>query len=124
MLASFTQEGTFLPLDALIVGGFDTVTRQITLVAGQNLLRGSVLGKATATGKFALALSASSDGSQSPSVILAEDCNASAGDTVAIAYFKAVVDENACIFGAGVTPASARDPLRAMGIHLQSSITR
>lgn len=218
MLAGFTNQGTFTPLDALIVGGFDTVTRQITLLSGQNLLRGAVLGKITipgsatsavkasgantgngaltmdattpvlpnarvgvyqvrftsptayrvtdprgevlgdganaaafadqikfvtaaggtafvagdgfdislvvGPGKYLLALGAATDGSQVPNAILAEDCNASSGDTVTIAYIRATVDENACIFGAGLNPANARDPLRDVGISLQSSITR
>lgn len=122
MLASFTQEATFTPDDGLVLG--ETVSGQITLVAGQNLRRGSVLGKITASGKYALALSASSDGSQAPLVILAEDTNASAADKVTVAYFAGPFDENACTYGAGVTPATAREPLRDVAILLQSSITR
>ncbi|AWN43161.1 head decoration protein [Methylobacterium durans] len=122
MLASFTQEATFTADDGLVLS--ETVSRQITLVSGQNLKRGSVLGKITTGGKYTLALSASSDGSQVPAVILAEDCNASAGDKVTVAYFAGTFDENACTYGIGVTPATAREPLRDVSILLQSSITR
>lgn len=217
MVAGFTNQATYTPLEALIVGGYDTVSRQIVLAAGQNLTRGSVLGKigvgavmsavkasgantgngtltpdattpllanarsglytvrftaptafrvtdpmgavlgdgsvgtafadrikfniaaggtafvagdgfdvtvAAGSGKYVLATSAAIDGSQNPSAILAEDTNASGGDATTVAYLKAVVDENACVFGAGMTPASARDALRDVGIFLQSSITR
>jgi hypothetical protein len=44
-LASFTSEGTFSPTPALIVGPDDPMTRSITLLSGQNLIRGAVLGK-------------------------------------------------------------------------------
>ena len=124
MVAAFTSQGTYTPFDALIVGGYDTVSRQITVLSGQNLKRGSVLGRITASGKYVLALSASSDGSQVPTVILAEDTDASAADAVTVAYFRATVDENACVFGTGITAATAREPLRDFGIYLQSSITR
>ena len=122
MLASFTQEATFTPDDGLVLS--PTVSRAITLVSGQNLKRGSVLGKITTGGKYTLALSASSDGSQVPAVILAEDCNASGGDKQTVAYFHGTFDENACTYGTGTTPANAREPLRDVGIHLQSSIVR
>lgn len=122
MLASFTQEATFTPDDGLVLS--ETVSRQITLASGQNLRRGSVLGKITASGKYVLALSASSDGSQVPAVILAEDTNASAADKVTVAYFAGTFDENACTYGTGTTPANAREPLRDVSVLLQSSITR
>ena len=122
MVASFTQEAVFTPEDALVLS--ETVSRQITLLAGQNLKRGSVLGNVTASGKYALSLSASSDGSQAPVVILASTTDATAGDKVTVAYFGGTFDENACTYGAGTTPASAREPLRDVGIFLQSSITR
>jgi hypothetical protein len=44
-LAGVTSEGTFSPVPALIVGPDDPMTRSITLLSGQNLLRGAVLGK-------------------------------------------------------------------------------
>jgi hypothetical protein len=74
-------------------------------------------------GKYKLSAIAAVDGSAVPAVILAEDCDASGGDKVTVAYFSAVVDENALTYGAGHTPATCREPLRRVGIHLQASIT-
>lgn len=121
-LAGFTQEGTFVPQDALVLS--DTVSRSITLASGQNLPRGSLLGKITASGKYILSLAAASDGSQVPAVILADDTNASSADQVTVAYFGGTFNENAVIYGTGQTPANAREPLRDSSILLQSSITR
>jgi hypothetical protein len=78
---------------------------------------------ALAAGKYKLSAVAAVDGSAVPSVILAEDCDASGGDKDTVAYFSAVVDENALTYGAGHTAATCRDPLRSVGIHLQASIT-
>ena len=123
MVASFSTQGTFTP-DGIIAGEDDLQTRQITLITGQNLKRGSVLGKITASGKFNLSLSAAGDGSQVPAAILAEDTDASGGDKVTVAYFGGVFDENALTYGTAHTKASVREQLRDYGIKLQSSITR
>lgn len=123
MVASFTSQGTFTP-DGLIAGEDDPMTRQITLISGQNLVRGAVLGKITASGKYTLSLSASSDGSQTPAVILAEACDASGGDKLTPAYFGGVFNENALTLGTAHTKASIREALRDVGIKLQSSIAR
>lgn len=123
MVASFTNQGSLTP-DGLIVGTDDLQTRQITLITGQNLVRGAVLGKITASGKYTLSLSASADGSQVPAVILAEDTNATSADKVTPAHFGGVFDENAITIGPGHTKASIREALRDVGIKLQSSITR
>jgi len=123
MVASFTNQGTFTP-DGLIAGHDDLQTRQITLVSGQNLRRGALLGKITAGGAYTLSASAAADGSQGPAVLLAEDTDATDGDKVTIAYFGGVFDENAITFGAGHSAASVRDALRDVGIKLQPSVVR
>ncbi|MBL8518193.1 MAG: head decoration protein [Betaproteobacteria bacterium] len=111
-------ETTFNP-DRLIAGPADLIlTRQITLISGQNLTRGAVLGKITASGKYNLSLSAAGDGSQTPDAILAEDCNASGGDKVTIAYFKGRFNEDRLTFGTAHTAASTQEGLRAKGIDL------
>ena len=121
MVAGFRQEGEFIPGQALIVGGDDTISRQITLGAG-NLARGALLGKVTASGAYILSLAAAADGSQTPVAILAEDTDASGGAKVTVAYLAGTFDENVVVFGTGHTPASTRDALRGIGINLQSSI--
>lgn len=117
MPASFASS-SYTP-DALVAGDQIGLThRSVTLVSGQNLLRGALLGKITSGGKYTLSLSASSDGSQTPDVILAEDCDASGGDKTALVYETGVFNTNAMNIGASHTAASVREGLRAKGIHL------
>lgn len=123
MVAGVTNQGTFTP-DGLIAGHDDLMTRKVTLASGQNLARGALLGRITASGKYVLSLSAAADGSQNPAAILAEACDASAADKDTPAYFGGVFDENAIVYGTGHTAASVREALRDLGIKLQSSIRR
>jgi len=123
MVASYKSQDTFTASPALLVGADDVITRSITLISGQNLKRGALLGKITTGGKYNLSLSAAADGSQTPNAILAEDCDASGGDKVTIAYFAGTFDENAVTYGTEHTAASVREGLRGKNINLQSSLT-
>lgn len=114
--AKFATEGTYTP-DNLIAGNAHLlVARKITLVSGQNVVRGAVLGKITASGKYNLSLSAAADGSQTPDLILAEDCDASSGDKTALAYARGDFADIALTLGAGHTVASITEGLRGKGI--------
>lgn len=114
-LASFSSDA-YSP-DGLLLDD-DVLSRQITLISGQNLSRGAVLGKITASDKYTLSLAASGDGSETPDLILAEDCDASGGDAVTVAYEACTVDQNQLNIGTGHTADSIREGLRAKNIHL------
>lgn len=118
MKASFATEGTYSP-DALVAGNHGLlVGRKVTIISGQNLVRGAVLGKITASGKYNLSLSAAADGSQTPDLILAEDCDATSGDQQAMAYARGDFNSAALTLGASHTVASITEGLRAKGITL------
>ena len=120
--ATFGTEGV-MTHDALIAGNAHLlVGRKVTIAAGQNLVRGAVLGKVTASGKYVLSLSAASDGSQTPDLILAEDCNAAAADKSVLAYARGDFNSRALTLGAAHTVASITEGLRAKGITLLASI--
>jgi hypothetical protein len=112
---------TFIP-DQLIAGPKQIVTRNVTLTGGP-YVRGAVLGKITASGKFTLALSASSDGSQTPTAILADNADGSAADVIAGVFLEGEFNVNAVTLGTGITAAAATDALRPLGVHLKSSLT-
>ena len=116
MPASFSSAS--LTHDRLIAHAGTVVARQITLISGQNLLRGAVLGKITASSKYNLSLSAAADGSQTPDLILAEDTDASGGDKLTVAYEAGVFQGAALTLGTAHTVASIQEGLRAKGIHL------
>lgn len=118
MNAKFETVGTHVP-DALLAGNTHLlVGRKVTIVSGQVLTRGAVLGKITTGGKYNLSLSAASNGSQVPDLVLAEACDASAGDKEAMAYSRGDFNTIGLTLGAGHTVASITDGLRAKGIVL------
>ena len=116
-LAKFSSD-TYNP-DRLVAGDpGQALPRKITLITGQNLVRGAVLGKITASGKYNLSLSAAVDGSQTPDAILAEDCDATAADKETVAYFTGPFNQSRVTLGAAHTVDTIREGLRAKGIHL------
>ena len=102
----------------LLVSDVPVVTRNITLISGQNLKRGAVLGNITASDKYTLSLSASGDGSQVPALVLAIDGDASGGDLVVAAYAGGAFDASKLILGTGHTAASVEAAFRKEGAPL------
>lgn len=114
-------EGTYKP-DLLIGGDHPIRTLGVTVVSGQNLTRGALVGKITTGGKVTLSLSASSDGSQVPYGILGEDIDATGGDKVSFVYVSGDFNSLAMTFGTGHTAASVRDGLRDKSIYLHDAV--
>ena len=112
--ASYGTES--LAINTLIAGDFPRVTRKVTIAAGTALPMGALLGQITASTKYVLSLAASSDGSQAPSAILAEDLDASGSDRQAIVYFTGEFRSDGMTFGTGHTASSTRGALRALSI--------
>jgi hypothetical protein len=104
--------------DQLIAGG-ELLGKKVTIAAGQNLQRGAVLGKITASGKYVLSASGAADGSQTPDLVLAEPLDATGGDKDAMAYYQGHFNETKVILGAGHTVASIWEGLRVKGIILE-----
>ncbi|MGL6222783.1 MAG: head decoration protein [Steroidobacteraceae bacterium] len=119
--ASFQTEGTFTP-DNLSAGDYPVRTRKVTIVSGQNLVRGALLGQITTGGKYNLSLSAASDGSQTPRAILAEDIDASGGDKEAVVYISGDFNERAITYGTAHTAATVREGLRDQNIYLHAPV--
>ena len=121
--ASFATTGTYTP-GTLINGNADLlVGRKVTIAAGSNLLRGSVLGQVTDGGKFVLSTAAAEDGSQTPTAVLAEDTDASEGDATGLAYVRGDFIAPGMILGAGHTIDTITPALRGNGISLFSAMT-
>jgi hypothetical protein len=109
--------------DNLIAGSnMQLITRSITLLSGQNVIRGTVLGIVTASGKYVTSASAQSNGGQTPKAIAAEDMDASAGDKTLLVYIAGEFNENEVTLGTGHTVASIREGLRDNGIFLKPSV--
>lgn len=98
------------------------VTEGATLLSGQNLTKGAVLGRISASGKLKLADGASVDGSQTPFAILLEDCDATAGDKGCPILLSGVVNEDELVFGGTLTASGVKSTLRDAGIFLKTVI--
>lgn len=92
------------------------------VVTGGNYVRGSVLGKITSSGNYTLSASAAGNGSETPSMVLAEDVDATSNPKRAAAIAAGCVNEDELIFGTGHTADSVRAPLRDVGIVLTKSV--
>lgn len=94
---------TIVPGD-LLVNDYPVQTRPITIASGQGVLkRGTVIGKITASGKYAISLGASGDGSETPKAVLAVDVDATAADVATVEYASGAFDGSKLILGAGIT---------------------
>lgn len=106
--------------DNLIAGSFPISTDRETLLSGQNLERGALLGKISASGanqgKLTQCDSTNSDGSETPYAILMEDSDASSGDLVVDVYKTGTFNGAAIGLATGDTIADFKDTLRDLGI--------
>ncbi len=119
--SGFTDQGALVH-DNLEAGDFPVVQEKGTVITGQVLERGSLLGKIDASGKLNLSLSAAVDGSEAPFAVLAEDVDASAGDVEAIYYLSGEYNQDAMTFGAGHTASSTKSALRGLNIYLKTNV--
>lgn len=95
----------------------------VTLLSGQNLPAGRMVGKITTGGKYKEALAASSDGSQllSQCGVLMDACDASGGDKQCRVLITGSVDAAKVTFGTGFTLAAVKEYLAKSGIRIHSS---
>lgn len=122
MRASYSE--TTYNHDRLIASDEQIAARKVTLIAGQNVVRGAVLGQITASLKVNLSASAAADGSQTPRFIAAEAVDATSGDKEILVYERGDFNENALTLGTGHTIASIREGLRALGIFIVKAAAR
>lgn len=118
----FNKNGEYVPCN-LLAGEFPRVERLVTIASGQNLTKGSVLGKITADGKYILSASAANNGSEVPDVILAEDIDATNAEAQAVVYFSGEFNTKALKLGAGHTIQSISAELRLRNITLRQNLS-
>ncbi len=100
---------------------------QATVLAGQNLALGAVVGIVAATGKVKALDPAATDGSQTAAGILLEPVDATAGDRddgILLAR-HAIVADSALVWPAGITnaeKAAAIAELKAIGILVRKGV--
>ena len=68
----------------LISEGNGNISREeVTVVSGQDLVAGELVGKVTASGKYATYDNGAADGTETAAGIIYADCDATGGDTLA-----------------------------------------
>lgn len=101
--------------------------KDITIASGQNLPIGAVLGKITASGKFAAYTPGAADGTQNAVAVLIAAADASAADKATVAVVRhAIATKEQLAWGAAVTTQGHKDAafasLEAAGIVCRSVI--
>ncbi len=86
---------------------------------GADLVRGTVLGRITANGKWTTSLTAAADGSQIPRGILAYDVPSQAADFTVAIYDQGSFVSEKLIYGAAHTAATVEAALRAASINIR-----
>lgn len=112
----------FVP-DQLIGGDMKIVTDTRTISGGAVYKRGTVLGMITSSGNLTQALSASSDGSQTPYTILVDDVDTTGGAVNGGVYLQGEFNGNALILGTGITLAAAKTALEAKNIYIKAPVS-
>lgn len=94
---------------------FGPVLLPKTIASGADLVKGTILGRVTASGKLAAYASGNSDGSENPVAVLLDDAAAAAADVDITAGFGGVYIE------ANMTglDAAAKTALEAKGIYFK-----
>lgn len=116
------EADTIYTPDDLIAGDYPIQTDTVTILAGENRVRGDVLGRVTASKKHIHSLSAAVDGSQTPDAILVEDCDATAGDKQALVYLSGEFNDDKLGYGTGHDAASVKEAFRKGPIFIKSSL--
>lgn len=113
------HEGEFIGELAMGIGYH---VDEITVLSGQNLVAGAVLGKVTASGKYvAYDNAGTDDGRRTVAGILVPDADASGGDVTSRAMLRgpAVINKNDLTWASGVDAseqAAAITEMLALGI--------
>jgi len=118
---SFSSE-TFAHDDKLYAGEYPRVTETVTILSGQTIAKGAVLGRITSGGKYILSLSAAGDGSEVPRAIAADNIDASAGDKIGPVFLSGEFNQDGLTIGTAHTVATIKDGLRALNIYLKTVV--
>jgi hypothetical protein len=128
-LTSTTQANVTAPNGVLVgqatVGtAFSDAQINFTITTGASIAAGDqfVLAAALGSGSYVLATATATDGSQTPTAILADYSDPTAGAVQAPVYLMGEFNTNAMNFGAGISVTAAKAALRPLGIHLKTSI--
>jgi len=120
MLAGFS--GDSLTRKQLLAGEGNYLAKVVTLLNGQNVVRGTVLGQITSGGKYKLSAVGAGDGSEPPAVIVVHDAFADGADAECLVYYAdGVFNWEFMIVGASHTLDTVRAALLPHAMHVVTS---
>lgn len=114
-----TTESAYDPTGIIAAGGDKPIRIEVvTILSGQNLPAGRLIGKITSGGKFKSSLAASNDGSQlyEKAAVLLEACDASGGDKPARALITGPANLSKVTFDTGQTYAAGKIDMMKAGL--------
>ncbi|HIE9658975.1 head decoration protein [Klebsiella quasipneumoniae subsp. quasipneumoniae] len=114
------KSSLFVP-DQLVVSTLQLVTDSGTITGG-TFLRGTVLGKITASGKYTKSVTTATDGSQNPVAILVDNVDASTTDQNGGLYLMGEFNQNRIVYDDTWTVADLKSALRPLAIFLKDSL--
>ena len=114
------KSSLFVP-DQLVVSTLQLVTDSGTITGG-TFLRGTVLGKITASGKYTKSVNTATDGSQNPVAILVDNVDASTTDQNGGLYLMGEFNQNRIVYDNTWTVADLKSALRPLAIFLKDSL--
>ena len=96
----------------------------IVLTDGEVVVRGHVLGRVTASGKYLISLNAAVDGSEVARAIAAEALSPSGADGKMLAYVEGEFNQDKLTFGTGQTIANTTEDLKDKNIYIVDPVTK
>lgn len=114
------KSSLFVP-DQLVVSTLQLVTDSGTITGG-TFLRGTVLGKITASSKYTKSVKTATDGSQNPVAILVDNVDASTTDQNGGLYLMGEFNQNRIVYDSTWTVADLKSALRPLAIFLKDSL--
>ena len=121
MVGSFnTITGTYSP-DNLVLGDLPTISEDQTIVTGQDVVRGTLMGKITSGGKLTACDHTASDGSEGPYGVMIEDCDASSADVECGVYVFGHFDSASLTFGGSSTISDLKAAMRLVGLYVHTA---
>lgn len=107
--------------DNLLAGDFPLKTLPVTVLSGESVPRGRVMGKVTASGKYRSCNDALSDGAEVAEAVMAEAVDASSGDAPGIVYLTGDFNERQLTFGGDDTVSDHYSEMRLRSLFVSGS---
>lgn len=109
--------------DNLLLGDLPLISEEMEIAQSQTLVRGTVVGKITASGYYVACAHDAVDGSQTPIGVLMSDVTTTTAELPGTMYVFGLFNEDDLTFGGTSTIADLRDAMRLAGLYVKAAAT-